>query len=99
MPDSSLKARSRVVYFYFPRAKILVFLDRKHSKRGTLASLVRCWCRYVYWTMEDVQAVSNGHTNPKNEDVSGDIPAVCDGYKLTERVDLFRARCDHSTSR
>lgn len=59
----------------------------------------------MYW-LEDERQANVGHETgaraedaiPK-EDAAPPVVAKCEGYKLTEGVDMFRAKCDLTESR
>lgn len=48
----------------------------------------------MYWLKDESQANVDDETGALAEGVTPQVVAECEGYKLTEGVDLFRAKCD-----
>ena len=55
--------------------------------------------RYVYWLDDESQPNADSEMGARTEDATRQAVANCVGYKLTEGVDLFRAKCDLFESR
>lgn len=55
--------------------------------------------RYVYWLEDESQPNADSETGARAEEATQPVVRNCEGYTLTEGVDLFRAKCDLFESR